>query len=220
MIANEDVLNVFLSIQDAIKPDISIEVGAFNGDFSKQMIGKGIEVFAFEASPYVYNRFKDELSDINYINKAVSDKNQTIKFEIQSDIDPASAGNNSIKNRNEKKDYFYVDVEAVALNTYFKDKEFGKAALWIDAEGAGGEVLKGADNVLKNTASIYMELEEKDFWIDAMQKNEIVEYLRDKGFSLVYEVPCYTAQVDAIFVNNLYLEDINEIIPKPDVAIS
>lgn len=220
MIANEDVLKVFLSIQNKISPDIAIEVGAFNGDFSKQISETGIDVFAFEASPYVYNRFKNELSHINYINKAVSDKNEMIKFEIQSDIDPAAAGNNSIKNRNEKKDYFYIDVEAVTLDTYFKDKEFGKAVLWIDAEGSGGEVLRGAGNVLKNTASIYMELEEKDFWIDAMQKNEIVEYLRDKGFSLVYEVPCYTAQVDAIFVNNLYLEDINEIIPKPDMAIS
>lgn len=220
MIANEDVLNVFLSIQNIISPDISIEVGAFNGDFSKQMVGKGIEVYAFEASPYVYNRFKDELFNINYINKAVSDKNETVKFEIQSDLDPAGAGNNSIKNRNEKKDYFYVDVESVSLDKYFKDKSFARAVLWIDAEGAGGEVLKGAENLLKNTASIYMELEEKDFWIDAMQKNEIIEYLNKRGFSLVYEVPCYTSQVDAIFVNNLYLKDINEIVPKPDLAIS
>jgi FkbM family methyltransferase len=204
MIANKDILSLFIKIQDIISPDISIEVGAHDGDFSKTMVSSGIDVFAFEASPYVYDRFKNEMTGINYINKAVSDKDGVIKFEMQANLDPSLIGNNSIKNRNEIKDYFYIEVDSVSILNYFKDSNFSKGAIWIDAEGASGEVLIGAGNRIKDFASIYIELETQDFWIDGWQKDKVVEYLESKGFYLLHESPCYVNQVDAIFIKNEY----------------
>ena len=204
MIADKDIISLFIKIQDIISPDISIEVGAHDGDFSKLMRSRGIDVLAFEASPYVYNRFKNEMNGINYINKAVSDKDGVIKFEMQADLDPSLIGNNSIKNRNEIKDYSYIEVDSVSILEYFKDSDFSKGAIWIDAEGASGEVLVGAGDRIKDFASIYIELETQDFWIDAWQRDKVVEYLNSKGFYLLHESPCYVNQVDAIFIKNEY----------------
>jgi FkbM family methyltransferase len=155
MIADEKILNLFINIQSLINPDISIEIGAHDADFSKEMKSFGVDIFAFEASPYVYNRFKNDMEEINYINKAVSDKNENIKFEIQMDVDPSIAGNNSIKNRNEKKDYSYIEIESVSVDEYFKDINFSNGALWIDVEGASREVLFGAKERLKDFLEHY-----------------------------------------------------------------
>jgi FkbM family methyltransferase len=214
MIANKNILDLFMSIQSIIKPDISIEVGAHDADFSKEMIALDVDVFAFEASPYVYDRFKNDLAGIKYINSAVSNTNKKIKFEIQLDVDPSIAGNNSIKNRNESKDYSYIDVESISINEYFKDTLFSKGALWVDAEGASGEVLLGADERLKDFGSIYIELEKKDFWKDAWQRDQAVKYLNDNGFYLYHEAPCYGEQVDAIFINNKYKGLVDEALSK------
>jgi FkbM family methyltransferase len=214
MIANEEVLSKFIKIQKAISPDISIEVGAHDADFSKEMFIMGIECFAFEASPYVFERYKSDLTNIKYINSAVSDKNGIIKFEVQPDPDPSVVGNNSIKNRNEIKEYSYIDVSSVTLDEYFKDFLFFKGVLWIDAEGASREVLMGSINKIKDFASIYIELELQDFWKDAWKRDDVVKYLEDNGFYLLDEVPCYGGQVDAIFINNNYKEIIDEVLSK------
>jgi FkbM family methyltransferase len=212
MIADKDILSLFIKIQDVINSDISVEVGAHDGDFSKLMTSRNIEVFAFEASPYVYNRFKDKMDGVRYINKAVSDKDGLIKFEIQPDLDPSLVGNNSIKNRNEANDYYYVEVDSVSILSYFKDIPFSKGGMWIDAEGASKEVLLGAGDRIEDFASIYIELETQDFWLDAWKRDEVVEYLNSKGFYLLHEAPCYVGQLDAIFINNKFKGLIDEFI--------
>lgn len=219
MIADEKILSLFIDIQKQIAPDISIEVGAFDADFSKEMTKFNLEVFAFEASPYVFNNFKSEMNNIKYINSAVSDKNDIIKFEIQPDPDPSIIGNNSIKRRNEIKEYRYIDVNSISIDEYFKNHDFKKGALWIDAEGASKEVLLGSKNRIKDFASIYIELETKDFWLDSWQKDDVMLYLESNDFYLFHEAPCYGEQVDAIFVNNKYRSLIDETVSKPDMAL-
>lgn len=219
-IANTIILDMFLNIQKHINPDISIEVGAFNAEFSKEMKYFDIDIFAFEASPYVYETFKNEMEKIKYLNNAVSNKNGKIKFEIQAHFNPHTTGNNSIKNRNEDKAYTYIDVDSVSINEYFNNYTFSKGALWIDAEGASEEVLTGASNKLKDFGSIYIELEHKEFWNGCWKRENVIEYLKQYGFHLFYELPCYVDQSDAIFISDKYIKEINEIIPKPDLAIS
>ena len=79
MFTDNELLNSYIKIQEKNKPDISVEIGAFDADFSKSMIGICNNIYAFEASPFVYRKFKDDMHGINYINKAVSDKNEEVK---------------------------------------------------------------------------------------------------------------------------------------------
>jgi FkbM family methyltransferase len=212
MLSNLNVLTKFINIQEKIQPDIAIEVGAYDGDFSKSMAKFNIDTYAFEASPYIYNKYKDQMSDVIYINKAVSDKDGLIKFEVQLDSDPTYAGNNSIKNRNEDKDYNYIDVESVSIYEYFKDKPFNKAVLWVDSEGANKEVLLGIKDRITDFASICIEVETQDFWKDSWKKDDVVEYLTSCGFLVLFELLYNTGQFDLIFINNKYCDLLKETV--------
>jgi FkbM family methyltransferase len=215
MFVNRRVLDILLKLQLAIKPDISIEVGAFDAYVSKIMSNFHIPTFAFEASPYVYENYKDSADKITYVNKAVSDVNGSIKFEIQSEYDASITGNNSIKNRVEDKEYQYINVDSVSIDEYFKDIKFEKGFLWVDAEGANREVLTGAKDKLKDFATIHIEVESKEYWKDSWKRQDVIGYLKAYGFHLCYEFDSpYVGQSDIIFVNEKFLDLISHIIPK------
>jgi hypothetical protein len=124
MFTDPEVLDIFINIQKVLKPDISVEVGAYDADFSKKAKSFDIDIFAFEASPYVFNKFKDEMHGIFYINKAISNKNEFIQFEIDKRYDPSEVGHNGIKNRNLDLDYEYIKVPCVSIDEYFKNIPF------------------------------------------------------------------------------------------------
>ena len=180
----KELMDAFIRMQKYDVPDISIEVGAHEGAYSKTISLLGVEAYAFEASPYVYNRFKDGLSGVFYINKAVSEYSGILKFEMQTRFDPAMAGNNTIKNRNEDTAYEYIDIEATSLDEYFQD-DIDKNAnfvLWIDVEGANGDVLLGAKKMLDRVSSIHIEVEEREFWKNQWLHEDVTEYLAGYGF--------------------------------------
>jgi hypothetical protein len=154
------------------------------------------------------------MEGINYINKAISNKNDIIKFEIQPNLDPSHVGNNTIKNRNQNLDYQYIDVPCVSIDEYFKDNIFNRGALWVDAEGANEEVLTGSREKLKDFASIYIEVEGEEYWKGCWQKDQVIEYLSKHGFKLFFEKPCYGNQFDAIFISSTYLEVVREALSK------
>jgi hypothetical protein len=71
----------FLKITQRIKATHSIEVGAYSAEFSKSMLKFSEYVYAFEANPYVFNKFKISIpKEITYINLAISDKKEIINF--------------------------------------------------------------------------------------------------------------------------------------------
>ena len=53
----------FLRLQNSLSPTMSIEVGAYDADFSVQMSKKlWTNMYAFEASKPVFDRYKDVLA--------------------------------------------------------------------------------------------------------------------------------------------------------------
>lgn len=199
MHSDKELLDIYIEMQKEIKPTLSIEVGAFDADYSKAMAKLGIECFAFEASPFIHNRFKNDMEGISYINKAVSDKEGSIKFELIAHQDPNKIGHNSIKHRNEDLNYLYVDIESITLNSYFKDRVDEKIALWIDCEGANKEVLIGASHILPSVESILIETEDVDFWKDQWLHEDVVKFLSLFGFYIVEERESLIKQRNVIF---------------------
>jgi FkbM family methyltransferase len=213
MLVDKEITDFFISIQDILKPDISIEVGAFEAYFSNEMIKRVKSSFAFEASPYVHNEFKNKVSkDIQYLNVAVSDKSGKEDFEIQTNHDYI-IGNNSIKKRNDNSKKLYVEVDSVSLNDFFKDSKFLKACLWIDCEGASKEVLTGASNILNKVQSIFIEAEKFAYWNDQWLSNDIEKFLKDYNFIVISRHDQYEKQENIVFINNKIVnkDDIDKI---------
>lgn len=179
---NPLLLAEFLKMQLKIKPDTVVEVGAFDAEFSR-LISKIINcknIWAFEANPHVYKNFYP-IKDVNYINKAISDVNGSIKFELKTDEDFV-VGNNSIMNRVEKRDIEYLDVESTTLDSMFGESK--SICLWIDCEGASEKVFMGAKKIIKNVSSIFIEVEALQLWKDQWIDKDVDRYLLDNGFVL------------------------------------
>jgi FkbM family methyltransferase len=181
--SNSELVSKFINLQKIIKPNVSIEVGAHAAEFSNAMAKAGIRAYAFEASPYVYEKFKDNVHPgVKYINKAVSYQDDIVMFQIDTRFDPKDTGHNTIMKRAEDIDYEYVKVEAVALDDFAGMDS--NIALWIDCEGANREVLTGAFDVLQNVSSIFIEVEEIEFWKNQWLYKDVSDYLLEKGFVL------------------------------------
>lgn len=210
MFSDYNVLEYFISLQEKIKPTVSIEVGAFDADFSKHMAEYGIPVYAFEASYPVYDKYRSSLENINYINKAVSDYDGTITFLFNRNIyydsqDPSDIGFNSIKPRSDTDVVDTSTVECVTLDSYFADLKEERIALWIDCEGANKEVLLGAKNILSITESIVIEVEYQEVWHDAWLRDDVVNFLESMDFVLIKEEPSGFPQNNCIFIKKKYL---------------
>lgn len=190
------MLAEFIDIQKIMLPKLTIEVGAYDADFSKAMIGVAKEIYAFEASPYVYEKFKN-IEGVDYRNLAISDVSGQIDFEIQTDQHKLTS-NNSIMKRNDKGNKEYISVKSATLNELFKDKK--NIALWIDCEGANQQVLTGASEILPNVDSIFIEVETTKFWKDQWLEKDVREYLSNFGFRLSRSEPQYTNQYNQIYI--------------------
>ena len=190
-------------VQRILEPDISVEVGAYDADFSCAIVkDSAIEAYAFEASPYVYEKFRDQLSHINYLNLAVSDIEGTCEFEIQAKLDPRLVGNNSIRKRNQMKKYKYIEVPSTTLDVFFENELNKNFALWIDCEGASEQVLKGSERLLDSTSSIYIETETKMYWQDSWLESDVEKFLTQKNFKMVSKTYEDEGQNNCIFVKS------------------
>lgn len=196
MHSDKAMLAAFIDIQKVMLPNVAIEVGAYDADFSRAMVGIAKEVYAFEASPYVYNKFKN-IDGVDYQNLAISNISGEIEFELQVDEHKLTA-NNSIMKRNNNTNKEYIPVPAKTLNELFQEKK--NIALWIDCEGANEQVLTGASLVLPNVQSIFIEVETVKFWKNQWVEQDVRDYLLDFGFRLSRSEPQYTNQYNQIYI--------------------
>lgn len=213
----------FYSLQEIINPECTIEIGAFEANFSKQMKKKftcNVECWAFEANPYNFDYFRN-LEDfhslgINYVNLAISDKTDEINFYLQ-DKDKSTGveinkivGNNSILNRNDENiSYDSVAVKSMSLDDFLYKFNLEKSnkSIWVDVEGANKNVLMGAFNSLDNIVSIMIEVEDKEYWKDQWLSHDVINFLYMKGFvPILKDFYCLT-QYNVIFVKQEYYND-------------
>lgn len=199
----QELRSFYFNLQNILKPDISVEVGAFQAEFSTEIKNnnKHIESYAFEANKnnFDHNVERVTSSGVNYINMAICDYAGELNFLIQEGLvdgghlnkDP---GNNSILTRT-NKNIFYSEhsVECTSLDIFFKNQidQNKSFCLWVDAEGASKQVLNGSNNILKNVQSIFIEVEHSTFWEDQwlfddisafMSKNKFIHVAHDREY--------------------------------------
>lgn len=196
---NGQLSRTFINMQEAMRPDYAIEVGAHAAEFSVEMANKfGIKAKAFEANIDVYNKYSKAVQSnlVDYVNCAISDSDGAVSFNIHHS---EMAGDNSIKKRSNIKILKSYDVQAYSLDSYFKDYDFAKACLWIDVEGANKEVLSGAIETLKRCSSIFIETEDIGFWQEQWLTKDVQDFLENQGFEKIAHENVYSMQKNIIF---------------------
>ena len=194
----------FLRLQNSLSPTMSIEVGAYDADFSVQMSKKlWTNMYAFEASKPVFDRYKDVLATeaprVKYINKAITDHEGFVDIFYDGQTNPADVGHNGIKSGRYEKGYS-EKIQCTTLDIFFKDIKDHNIALWIDCEGANREVLAGAEKTLSLCSSVYIEVEDKPLWDDIWLKDDVLRFMQNKGFVQYAEYGYAPNQSNMIFI--------------------
>lgn len=197
---NGKLSQTFVGLQEAMKPDYAIEVGAHAAEFSIEMANRfGIKAKAFEANLDVFNKYSESVNSalVDYVNYAISNNDGIVSFNIHHN---PMAGDNSIKKRSNIAISRSYEIQAYKLDTYFKEYDFKNACLWIDVEGANKEVLTGAIETLKRCSSIFIETEDIGFWQDQWLTKDVQEFLESQGFEKVAHENVYSMQKNIIFI--------------------
>ena len=141
------------NVVEAKKGDTVADVGAFIGDTSLyfgKKVGESGKVYAFEISSKSIevgneNMKNNGINNVVFVNKAVSDKIGTIKFNKNNNDSMNCIADTSISYNGDS----FGEVETVSLDEFFLKK--GKKLNFIkaDIEGAEMLMLKGAKETIK-----------------------------------------------------------------------
>lgn len=209
----ERVADFFLHMQSLLPVTTVLEIGAHEATFSRAVKKACPEktVRAFEANPHVYSHFllEGELrkQGIDYRYGAIGDSNGSTRLHIYESIDgrdePCDSRRQSILLRvaNEADRHHHIWVPLARLDTLCAaDPEDSRYALWIDAEGSGGQVLEGAEGILTRTLAVYIELESLPKFEDQALDRDIMRHLLERDFVPLLRDFQFNHQYNAVFV--------------------
>lgn len=167
------------------------------------------KIFAFECNPpsiKLCNENIINLKNIEIIPKAVFNENGFIKFypvlthKGASSVFKASNKYKNIVNLPQKE----IKVEATRIDTWVKEKNIDKIDIcWLDLQGAEYEALEGMGDLIYTVQALYVEVEKQEIYIGQKLFDDVVNFLKSKGFSMIKYHPSKPGWWgNAIFLNN------------------
>lgn len=198
-----------------------IDVGAAHGYESKNLarVFTNARIWAFEPTDEHYRHClehfasldEDLRSRISIENLALNDVDGPIKFYP---VDTSrSVGNNTGMAskfqlmdpnvfRHELSIQREVTVDAACLNTWCRTNGVQPDIIWMDAQGAELDILRGASEILENVRVIMTEAALKPYYHGHTLKVDIDEYLSRYGFQelVTARKTGHEYEVDAIYV--------------------
>jgi FkbM family methyltransferase len=194
--ASRDALQgLFIDLQTAIAPQLTLEIGAMDAAFSRKMAASGITAYAFEANSYNFAKFGPKIAalglPVHYTHMAICDVDGQVQFQLRKTVDGKDIspiqGNNSLMQRNKamaEVEYETITVPACKLDTFLTSHDLGKKTFsaWIDVEGALSRVTAGFGAALRHCQSILVELEEISYWDGQMLYADAMDYFIGQGF--------------------------------------
>jgi FkbM family methyltransferase len=210
---NRQLSSLFQDITSLLRIEMLVELGAHAAEASSRFMhsSHAKNALAFEANPYTFEKFHLEFrgSKLEYKNMAVASKCGQERIQIPNFQKNQTPGNASILSRKGVNTSDSALVEAHTLDCLgFKERgiEFPKfsKALWIDCEGAGGQILESGENMLnaQSTKMVFVELEEIEFWENQILAADVFQYLGECGFSAVARDFTPRPQYNVLFVKN------------------
>jgi FkbM family methyltransferase len=214
--STQELTSLFYQIQAVVAPTHFVEVGAHEARFSCDMAAlyPHSKVVAFEGSAINYAHFTSLIDyaarKVDYRHSLVSDIDGKTEMMLQTSWEgrpfPLIKGNDSMLRRNlSGMEYERHDVASTRLDTAFADvgTEGILFSLWIDVEGAAEQVFSGANTVLSNTSSIFIEVEEHQFWENQWLFDDVQAHLTKRGFFPLARDFEYPHQFNVIFIHQL-----------------
>ena len=214
--SSRDLTDLFLTLQEKTKPDLSVEIGAFQATFSIEMKKRlpYVQAFAFEANPHVFEHFakSDEIknSGVEYLHMAITGYTGSTEFLLRKDIASEVNAVSSLLRRPGWEPEPIL-VPCTSLTDHFAKRHFDeeKFCAWIDVEGASKDVLIGAEATLNRCLSMFIEVEEYPYWSNQWLFWDVQRYLATHGLIPVARDFEYQHQFNVLFIAQTLLHDIS-----------
>lgn len=192
---NQFFTEFFMSLCIKLDAKLVLEIGAHGAEFSKSIAQSLPEarVLAFEANPHVYNRIRASIPPgVSYIQSLVSsdDRDRTlfipVKMMVRGEERVLSNANTTSGLRKRLGDVEYEETvcKSTTVDQICKQENWiAPCAMWIDVEGAVGEVLFGAHQSLNKTVKLILaEVETIANWEGQWVVGDVRNYLQSQGF--------------------------------------
>jgi FkbM family methyltransferase len=209
---------------------VVFDVGANVGQWLSRLLAEaarqgvdGLDVHAFEPSPYTYERLRENLgSEAVHVNRvAVSDSvGEATLYEAH-----RGAGSNSLYERDDRPVTAQV-VETTTVDAYCRQRGIDDILLLkSDAEGHDFSVLRGAAQMLESGRVGVVQFEYNHRWIAARAfLRDAFEYLGPLGYSIgkltPYGVEWYARwdpELETFREGNYVARSANRALPLPSV---
>jgi FkbM family methyltransferase len=199
---------------------LCIEIGAHEASGLRRLgqVLPEARLLAYEANPYVYQRFVNRVAaGIRYLNQAVAHDDQPRVLKIPR-VMPVREGQRTLPRENltsslrvrnmERVEYEEVTVACTTLDSILSEQPgLAPVSLWIDVEGAAGDVLAGATRALRSeVALIYIELENKTSWKGQWLDQDVARFLAGYGFVPLARDMQTPWQYNQLFIQERWLE--------------
>jgi len=167
------------------KGDTAIDVGANAGIYTQVMahsVGDEGRIYAFEPSPKTYKILERNLAKFSNTilsNSAVGSSNGTANFYVT-----YQSGLSGLGDTGRGTVLHTENVPLIRLDDYLKEKQIRKVDfLKIDVEGFEGDVLRGAENLLRQCSPVIMvELDKKNFAAHGFSRKEVFYFMSNLGY--------------------------------------
>lgn len=227
-LTNENLIKLFKTLQSVLRPQVCLEMGAYEASFSVFMAKTypGTLCYAFEANPHNHASFHDrvarECPQVKYMLLAVADRTGHVKFSLQDRVKSTNAdvsrvrGNNSIVQRNDARlTYTEVTVPSTTWDDFVAAHSLQKpTCVWIDVEGAQRLILPRGARSLEHVQTILIEVETHSYWKDQWLQADVLSFLNSHGFTCVARDFEFPKQFNYVFVKNSLLPRVDEVIKQ------
>ena len=179
-------------VKDIKAPETIIDIGSNKGQFillMEQIFPNKI-VYSFEPIIEMINKQKKFFKykkNITFHNLALGSSICSKEFLITSRMD-SSSFLKVVSNTNKSKNYSVIekrDIKVSTLDEIFLNEKFSHPILIkMDVQGYELEVLKGANDLLKKTDYLLLEVSENEMYQNQPTEKIIVEYLKNFNFEI------------------------------------
>lgn len=174
--------------------DIGAHIGFHSFNFAR-LVGKEGKVYSFEPNVKNFERFNlilDENKDLKNITKvynvAISDKIDTVEFNINTDVESGRSTGSFLENADpfwskdsyKNRGFIKTEVKSITLDSFEKELNIPDKPdiIKIDVEGAEYLVLKGAEQTLLSKKPIlFIEVH------SILNMYKVITFLNDLGYS-------------------------------------